>query len=168
MAKLFGHALTDPSSKVFKAVDTVGNKVVGVAEWQIFEEIPTQETLDETLTALQATPELKNEARVEFMKDVAQSRKDFISTQPSVLLAMLVVDPEYQRKGIGHMMLKWGLEKMDELKIIGYLEASPQGKGLYEEFGFKVVRDLLFDTKPWGGDHIARHWTMIREVRGTS
>jgi hypothetical protein len=36
------------------------------------------------------------------------------------------------------------------LGIRGYIESSIQGKGLYEKFGFKVVREIEFDSRPWG------------------
>ena len=71
----------------------------------------------------------------------------------------------------------WGLEKMDEcariqkqiadwlimcrLGIQGYLEASVYGKGLYEKCGFKVIRMLEFDARPWGAPYSNIHYVSI-------
>jgi hypothetical protein len=48
------------------------------------------------------------------------------------------------------------------LGIRGYLEASQEGLRLYEQCGFVTVRDIEWDTRPWGGDHIDVHYVGSR------
>ena len=36
------------------------------------------------------------------------------------------------------MLLKWGAEEADRLGLDSYLESSPEGKSLYEKYGFQV------------------------------
>jgi hypothetical protein len=62
------------------------------------------------------------------------------------------------------MLLKWGAEEADRLGLDTYLEASPEGKPLYEKAGYKSVDTLTVDLSPWGGP--ASHSTelMVRPV----
>lgn len=54
-------------------------------------------------------------------------------------LDMLGVHPSYKGKGLGSKLLKWGLERADAEGLEVYLSASPEGKPLYEKFGFRIV-----------------------------
>jgi hypothetical protein len=45
------------------------------------------------------------------------------------------------------------------------LEASAEGKGLYERAGYESVGDITFDTRPWGGDRIDVHTVMLRQPK---
>jgi hypothetical protein len=49
------------------------------------------------------------------------------------------------------------------LGILGYLESSIHGKGLYEKFGYKVVREIEFDPRPWGVSYTNVHF--VRQAR---
>lgn len=72
-------------------------------------------------------------------------------------LEIIVTRTEFQGKGAGAMMMQWGVTKADEDKIECYLDATPEGKPLYEKFGF---RDELvwpfFDSE-------YRHSFMVRQ-----
>jgi hypothetical protein len=62
------------------------------------------------------------------------------------------------------MLIKWGVEKADKAQLPTYLEASPEGKPLYERFGFKEVEHHRFEVAKYGGegeDEIST--VMIRE-----
>jgi GNAT superfamily N-acetyltransferase len=51
----------------------------------------------------------------------------------------MCVLPEKQRQGIGGKLMEWGLKKMDERDIEGFVEASGRGRLLYRKFGFLDV-----------------------------
>ena len=44
--------------------------------------------------------------------------------------------PEYQRRGAGSMLLKWGCDLADENGVSLYVDASKAGAPLYQRFGF--------------------------------
>jgi len=52
-------------------------------------------------------------------------------------VGMVLVDPEYRSRGIGTRLLERAIEHLDDLKIPAIkLDATPQGKPLYEKLGF--------------------------------
>lgn len=60
-------------------------------------------------------------------------------TDSKTELHICFTDPEYQRRGIGSMMLKWGCDLADQLFLPAWVEASPEGNFLYRRFGFMDV-----------------------------
>lgn len=62
-------------------------------------------------------------------------------------LELLATRPEYQGKGAAGKLLRWGMNRSDEDGTETYLEASPDGKPIYEHFGFKEVDRLVVDLK---------------------
>ena len=62
-------------------------------------------------------------------------------------LELVATRPEYQGKGAGGKLLRWGIDKADEEGTETYLEASPDGKPIYEHFGFKEVDRLVVELK---------------------
>lgn len=58
-------------------------------------------------------------------------------------LEFVATRPEEQGKGAAGMLLKWGLKKADEEGTEAYLEASPDGKPIYEHYGFQEVERLV-------------------------
>ncbi|KAK1757968.1 puromycin N-acetyltransferase [Echria macrotheca] len=71
-------------------------------------------------------------------------------------LMILSVDPDFQRRGVGGMLLNWGLEHAKADGKPAFLVATPQGRGLYERHGFKAVSDA-FDMV--GTPHFSMLWT---------
>jgi ribosomal protein S18 acetylase RimI-like enzyme len=52
-------------------------------------------------------------------------------------VGMVLVDPEFRSKGIGTALLERAVQYLDDLKIATIkLDATPQGKPLYEKLGF--------------------------------
>ena len=74
-------------------------------------------------------------------------------------LRTMAVLPEYQRRGIASTLLKWGTEKADREKMVGYLNARPSGKGIYERAGWQLVR--ISDTE-LPGYYVTPNMSMMR------
>ncbi|CAD6447582.1 a0b476ac-209d-4a3f-bf69-f14ecd4d24f4 [Sclerotinia trifoliorum] len=55
-------------------------------------------------------------------------------------LAGLAVRPKFHRRGIGGMMLKYGIDLAQEEQIPVLLQASAVGTRLYTKFGFQEIR----------------------------
>jgi ribosomal protein S18 acetylase RimI-like enzyme len=107
-------ALTEPGAFILKAVDTeANNKIAGVANWSIYPEERNAEELKKSLGSPLPIPEVNHEAREAFMSAIDSSREEIMGTAPVVMLGSLIVRPEYQRKGVGTMLMKPGLEEAD-------------------------------------------------------
>ena len=79
-------------------------------------------------------------------------------------LELLAARPEWQGKGVGSALLRWGLERADEEGVEAYLEASPAGKGLYEKMGFREVGRLVVPSREEGGEDFVECF-MLRDAR---
>lgn len=60
-------------------------------------------------------------------------------------LQHLAIDPAFQRRGIGTLLTKWGVERAREEGCCVTLDASAAGKPMYERLGFQVIKILLGD-----------------------
>lgn len=81
-------------------------------------------------------------------------------------LHVLAVKPEYQRRGLGALLLSWGLQKADALGLESYLEASSAGKKLYETHGFEVRGLLDWDaTRFEGVKYPFTNYAMVRPAQ---
>ncbi|OQE21959.1 hypothetical protein PENSTE_c011G03323 [Penicillium steckii] len=56
-------------------------------------------------------------------------------------LDMLCTHPDFERRGAGSMLVKWGCDLADKDGVAAYVDASKSGAPLYEKFGF-VDRSL--------------------------
>ncbi|KAF4973272.1 hypothetical protein FZEAL_9371 [Fusarium zealandicum] len=68
-------------------------------------------------------------------------------------LDYLGVDPKHQRRGIGKLLLNWGLDCAANQGRDCYLIATPAGRPLYTASGFGDVRTVLFFGIP--------HYSMV-------
>ncbi|KAH6679671.1 acyl-CoA N-acyltransferase [Halenospora varia] len=81
-----------------------------------------------------------------------------MSGRPHLFLEILASLPEYQGRGLGKQLLKWGTDRADREGVECYLDASEKGKGLYERYGRFEVRIEAKDAE-------ARSFPMVRGVK---
>ncbi|KAL1311491.1 hypothetical protein AAFC00_001615 [Neodothiora populina] len=58
----------------------------------------------------------------------------------------MYVDPSYQRRGIGQMMLQWGIRQAEMESVPIVTKSSPVGVYLYEKNGFQSFERQQLDT----------------------
>jgi len=71
-----------------------------------------------------------------FTVNLISKRKDIIRDRKHWYLELVATRQEYQGKGAAEQLLRWGVQMADEEGTECYLEASPEGKPIYERFGF--------------------------------
>ena len=81
------------------------------------------------------------------------------------VLKLLAVLPEYQSQGCGRMLIKSGLEIVDAAGAKAELEATPQGKPIYERYGFKEVDAIVFELEEYGSKETQITTCMIRDLK---
>jgi ribosomal protein S18 acetylase RimI-like enzyme len=77
--------------------------------------------------------------------------------EPHSHLGPLAVEADLRGRGIGSQILGHYCLRLDDAKLIGYLETDSEDKvRLYQRFGFKVVREQLVIGVP--------NWFMVRRI----
>lgn len=142
-----------------KAVDDATGHIVGAAGWGVHaEDEPVTQTLEETVEARMQprVPELCEDVFRGVYTAMNEGRREVIGIEEEgkvvrfkkrVELQFLYTHPEYQRRGIGSALLKRFLEETGDMGLVFYLQATDDGRPLYEKIGFEVVlkRTYLFE-----------------------
>lgn len=103
---------TDPTSRFLKATNSSG-EMIGIAIWNIY----TDPSLSQDPWP-KLYPKSTNKALAErYFRRLVGFRREMMGARPYLLMADLVVLPQYQRMGMGRKLLEWGLRKADEERI---------------------------------------------------
>ncbi|KAI9726130.1 MAG: hypothetical protein M1834_009406 [Cirrosporium novae-zelandiae] len=86
-----------------------------------------------------------------FIACLARMREPHVAGRLFFHVTVLGVHPNYQRLGIGKAMLEHILERADQKGTDCYIEASPEGLGLYRKMGWEVIGQVIIDLESWGG-----------------
>jgi len=83
-------------------------------------------------------------------------------------LESLSLSNSHQRLGIGTLMInQWFKDiQIDAKHAPAFVVSSANGKGLYEKFGWKVVKTIAVPLKDFGWEEPYVNWCMVREARG--
>lgn len=106
-----------------------------------------------------------------FLSKIAGNKSKVYESNPGMWeLESLSVSSEWQRKGVGAMLVTTWLEDVDAVGGKAYVSGSAMGRGLYEKFGWKVVQSVEFDLEQFGKDLVGDRksytsWNMIRDGR---
>jgi len=159
---------TNPQSYFLKVVDSsLGGKIIGIANWDIYSDPLTDRQFEHVCAMEEAPDEALKEAWDEVFTYISRSRRRWLADRaPRACLFLLAVLPEYHRKGVGTMLMQWGVDMADELGLEGYLEATMMGKPLYEKFGFQVVDKVRYDMKKYGKEGWDETVVMLRPKKG--
>ena len=90
---------------------------------------------------------------------VLEELEKYHPEDPCWYLPIIAVDPHYQNNGIGSLLMKHALERVDSDGLPAYLESSnPRNMSLYKRYGFETMGQIKVDDVP------PLH-PMIREAR---
>ncbi|OWO99854.1 hypothetical protein B2J93_6909 [Marssonina coronariae] len=82
-------------------------------------------------------------------------------------LELIATTPQYQGKGAAGQLLRWGIARSDEEGTETYLEASPDGKPIYEHLGFEEVGRMVVELDGKGEGVLAeKDFVEVFMVRG--
>lgn len=85
-----------------------------------------------------------------------------IEETPHLLLALLVTADKHRRRGAGSLLVQWGVELSESLGLQCYVQASEQGRRLYQHHGFQDVGSVQLDLSQYGLEGIEVMTEMIR------
>ena len=135
----------DPHVRFMKAMDPTG-QIVACAKWLLYPNGNTEEELDEMFKMPTTFPETWNPI-FQYLND---NRREAMGRRPYYFLSILATHPDHHRKGSGGRLVKWGTDLADEQGVECYLEASIEGRPLYERLGFRVVKETPFKLEDFG------------------
>ncbi|KAL4739960.1 acyl-CoA N-acyltransferase [Aspergillus similis] len=157
MAALREGQFKEPHVKSFKAVHSATGKLVGLTRWAVYaEDQPVEKSVEEAVEARLSTdiPERRDDVARAIYTAVELGKREFLGVgtiennengimlRKRVELEALLVHPDYQRKGIAKRLLAWGIEEAERLGIDTWLEATEQGRPVYEKSGFQPLREV--------------------------
>ncbi|KLJ11962.1 hypothetical protein EMPG_12887 [Blastomyces silverae] len=127
------HGLT--VTHTLKCVDTDTGKIVGMAVWDVYWRGKTDEERKKpTIPWLQGAEKERAEA---FLGALWEMREKWLGGRRHVYCALLAVHPEHQKRGIGKLLMDWGLDIGEKLQLPVYLESTKAGVPLYTKLGFE-------------------------------
>jgi GNAT superfamily N-acetyltransferase len=124
----------DPYGNFTKVIDKDTGKIAGAAKWNLYKngEVPPQPAIGGDYWDSEDDKEFAQALFHNFFamrqKVIQETNGNLVgmstagSTSPSVSLTnlaleMMMVDPAYQRMGVGRLLVRWGLAKADELGV---------------------------------------------------
>jgi GNAT superfamily N-acetyltransferase len=134
--------ITDPNSHFICIVDTgtPHQPVVAYAKWNA-PSAPIGGELPEWPAG--GDHEIANH----FFGNLIRKHAEIMEGRKHWYLELVATRPEYQGKGAAGKLLRWGMARADEEGTETYLEASPDGKPIYEHLGFTEVDRLVVELK---------------------
>ncbi|KAK2827851.1 hypothetical protein FQN49_007275 [Arthroderma sp. PD_2] len=173
-ADRFSESIADPGCRWVKIVQD--GKIVGAALWGH----RTSTDWMDKLTGAEKETEYKEEddklaqgnkqARHDFLTWLYGVRKRRMGGKPHILLYLLIVHPDYQRRGIGGAFIRDGVQQAEKLGVPAWLEASTAGFSVYKAHGFEVVEEFSLRLADYGGreeDGEAPSWGMLKPAPAT-
>ena len=125
-------------------VDTAtgSEMIVGAALWHIYnrERTPEEFMACDYLLSGDWLTDAEGKSKVKaFMQPVIDTQVKWMGARPHAALHYMCVRPEWRRRGISSICVRWGIERCKELGIPAYLEASEEGAPVYARLGFETV-----------------------------
>ncbi|KAL9065393.1 MAG: hypothetical protein Q9161_008249 [Pseudevernia consocians] len=152
--------------KMFKAVDEETGEIVGVSRWQFPYSLSEEQSAEKEKLRKDspAKPEgFNRELENEILAAIDKFQEEWVDESTHFGLA---VSPDHQRLGLGSLLVRDGLDKVDEAGARAFLEAAPVAVPLYLKHGFRTVDEISIDMGPHGGVGIVSYKCMMREPGG--
>jgi GNAT superfamily N-acetyltransferase len=147
-------------------------RIVGISQWRIYpherspEELAEEKKWAEADEAEHGLPEGQNKKMMDSFVAVHGALKEkYLGRNAYVYLHVLMTRPGFQRKGVGALLMQWGVDQADALGLPAYIEATDQGAGLYKKFGFREIDVSPWDGRDWGHHSQMRHAIMWRDPK---
>ena len=164
-----GFQSAKPISTYIKAVDQSDGTIVGTAIWKIMIDYdPDKEDDNADKKDDSAISEAKAYQQYLATQFFADRNNKIKQTKGNIaLLDLLAVDPAHQRQGVAGALVKWGIDKADQLGLEIGVEASEAGQPVYEKRDFVLAKKTEIVVPPkWqdrGGQKFA--W-LVRPRQG--
>ncbi|KAJ5172058.1 hypothetical protein N7492_004651 [Penicillium capsulatum] len=162
--------LADPTTHVLKVIDPPTGEIVGYGRWHIptaltGTSVPALSTQGQAAAQdpLHCAPRPMNEALFAAFRDMLKSGRARHTTEKDMMLDLLATHPDYQGRGVGTALLRWGMDQADAWQVRIYLESTPKGYPMYTKHGWRPVEEVTIDFSQNGGEGSEKFVIMIRD-----
>lgn len=160
---------TDPKVHLLVVTDdtTTPPAVIGFAKWgepRAEDEPAPPRPTEAEIMGREWPPETDLDLARAFLCGMTEKRAKAMGEARFWFLHILVVRPEYQGKGAGRMMIRWGTERADGEGLPCYLDSTAVAKGVYERYGFREVDRLVLEGQDHGGKDLVESM-MVRDAK---
>ncbi|KAL3418383.1 Puromycin N-acetyltransferase 1 [Phlyctema vagabunda] len=131
----------------FKCVDTETSEIVGMATWEVFWKERSKEEW-KAPCGVEWLEGKERERAEEILRPLWLAKERLWEGRPFVYCQILAVHPNHQRRGVGKLLMQWGLQTADQLHVPIYLESSHSGLRMYESLGFRTLTCETVVHKP--------------------
>lgn len=128
---------TAPTRYTVKCVDTETGEVVGMALWDIY--LTPSNWKKGDISWLQGKEKERAEALI---KPLWNARERLWTNERYVYCHVIAVRPEYQRRGIGELIFKYGTGIAEQTQLPIYIESSKEARRLYEKMGCRQLKEF--------------------------
>ncbi|KAL0931781.1 GNAT family [Colletotrichum truncatum] len=136
----------DPTSTWLKVVDDETGELVAGGRWSLYKkEKPNPYTGQQRVEALWFPD---GEPR----RIASGLMNDFLGTavrnanRPHAYLNFLFTVPEHRRRGAASLIMDWGVERAGQQGLDVYIEATENGKPLYEKYGLEALEQSSLEV----------------------
>lgn len=92
-----------------------------------------------------------------FFGELGAKHTEIMGRREHWFLELIATRHAYQRKGLGAMLVQWGIDRAEEEGWQCYLDSTPDGRRLYEKLGFRTLYTTEFPEMGY------THEFMLRE-----
>ncbi|KAI1337259.1 acyl-CoA N-acyltransferase [Xylariaceae sp. FL0016] len=126
----------DRNGYTIKCVDPDTGKIVGMASWDVFWR-PGEEGAWPKPPGAEWLQGKEREKAETVLVPLWDMHEKLFGKRRHVYLPTMAVHPDYQRRGIGRLLMQWGIDMAEKLGLPIYLEATDAGFPLYKSMGFE-------------------------------
>jgi len=139
--------INDPASHKVYVVYVPSGEVVGSVFWKIYTTVPFPNGPQKIqLSFWPQNDKEGKECGEEILNQCFFARANWMN-RPMVAMDATSVRDDHQRKGVGSLLISWGVQKADDLGVECFVEASDAGKHLYKKFGYIALTKIIVDAE---------------------
>ena len=134
-------------------------KIVGACNWKINATYVPPKEGEPAGPSLQDLSYLQTEQEREDAHQILteyMTRRRLDCQEPHIFCSFLFVDPDYQRQGLGAILMQWGNDIADIMMLPCWLESSLKGEGLYRKMGYEETCRAKWETLSFPGASVLR------------
>ncbi|RMZ74481.1 Acyl- N-acyltransferase [Pyrenophora seminiperda CCB06] len=131
---------TSSTQYTYKCIDSKTNRIVGVALFDVY--IAPSDWEKGEISWLAGAERERAEA---YIMPLWSMREKLWLNERYVYCHVMAVHPEFQRRGVGELIFKFGMAIAEQAGLPMYIESSKEGRRLYEKMECKRLEDKLVD-----------------------